>query len=325
MLKMLFAAAALLIGCQATFAQDQFFETVPTRFASVNGVSIAYQEIGDPAGPPVILIMGLGSQLTYWGDPLIGILAKQGYRLILVDNRDSGLSSCLTSLGQPTLWWRWLRARAGFPVKGPYGLGEMAADVLGLMDHLKIDSAHVVGASMGGMIAQLIAIRAPNRVRSLVSIMSTTGESGLPVGNLGNDLPGEDTPRAEAVGKTVTIFRALSNDDVAFDADFTRALMEKSFDRQRCPSGIGRQLAAILAAPDRTEALRSLRMPALVLHGERDPLLPPIHGEHTAAAIPAAKFATIPGMGHAIQPVIAPLLAEPLVAFIDAMEKRGGN
>jgi pimeloyl-ACP methyl ester carboxylesterase len=266
------------------------------RMAPANGIELCYQEMGDPAGEPLVLIMGLATQMIAWDPEFCAMLAERGFRVIRFDNRDIGRSTRIRGAGMPNVLN--LVAGRGEP---PYRLRDMAADTIGLMDHLGIGSAHVVGASMGGMIAQCVAIGHPQRVRSLVSIMSTTGNRrvghpsyrtfGLLLGKPPRD-------REAAVGRAVAAFRTIGSPGYPFEEDRIREIAGRSFDRGHSQVGIARQLHAITVSGDRTAKLRQLQVPTAVIHGKRDILVNPSGGRATAAAIPDARLKLIEGMGH---------------------------
>jgi pimeloyl-ACP methyl ester carboxylesterase len=266
------------------------------RIAPANGIEIAYETIGDPAGQPLLMIMGLGTQLIHWDLELCELLAARGFHVIRFDNRDIGHS---TKIAAPVPNVR--RAMLGFRVEAPYLLSDMADDAVGLLDHLGIRTAHVVGASMGGMIAQTLAIEQPERVLSLTSIMSTTGERrvGRPklraMGLLMRRAPSEKEAFIEHFVRT---FRLIGSRGFPFDEPRVRKHVAEAYERDHSSAGTGRQLAAILASGDRTERLRSLSVPTTVIHGTVDPLVPFRGGRATADAIPDAKLIAIPGMGH---------------------------
>ena len=261
--------------------------------------------------------MGLGAQMIHWDDEFCSELASRGFRVIRFDNRDVGKSTRLTG-GKPLTAVELLKLRfLRMPVAAPYKLRDMAEDVIGLMDALGIASAHLVGASMGGMIAQETAISFPNRVRSLTSIMSTTGNPRLPgptreaMAVLMAPPPKSKEEYIARFGKTWKVLRAGSfPDDEALDP----ARAERTFGRGLNPAGVGRQLRAILASGSRKDRLRGVRAPTLVIHGTVDPLVPPAGGKDTAASIPGAKLVMVERMGHAL-----PLQMWPQI--IDAIDK----
>ncbi len=282
--------------------------TVPT------GIEIWYEELGDADGEPLLLVMGLGAQAIAWDDGFCQALVDRGFRVVRFDNRDVGLSSKVDA-ERFDLMETMAKVMAGEDVAVPYTLSDMAADAAGLLDHLGIDAAHVVGASMGGMIAQTIAIEHPTRVKSLTSIMSMTGnpEVGQPTPEaLAVLLKPAASTRDEAIANSVEASRTISG-PVWFDEDVARAKAERSYDRCFNPAGIGRQLLAIRASGDRTEALGRLDVPTVVIHGTVDPLVTPSGGEATAAAIPGAELVLIDDMGHDLPPTIWPQVVEPIV------------
>ena len=259
-----------------------------TRVAA-NGIEIAYESFGSPSGRPLLLIMGLGAQLIQWDEGLCELLAEQGHHVVRFDNRDVGLSTHFHDLGVPAM---------GTP--SPYLLDDLADDTAGLMDALGWPAAHVVGASMGGMIAQTLAIRHPARVLTLTSIMSTPGPSVAPPTEAASAvLMGRPAADREAVlAQAVQTWSVIGSPGYELDRERIAALAGLAYDRCFDPAGTARQLAAIMGSGDRTELLASVAVPALVLHGAADPLVPVAGGRATAAAIPAARLVTYPGMGH---------------------------
>jgi pimeloyl-ACP methyl ester carboxylesterase len=280
------------------------------QIAHANGIEIAYESIGDPAGQPLLMIMGLGTQLIHWDVELCEQLAARGFHVIRFDNRDAGHS---THIDAPVPNVR--RAMLGLRVDAPYLLRDMAEDAAGLLDHLGISAAHVVGASMGGMIGQTLAIEHPERVLSLTSIMSTTGERsvGRPklrmMGLLMRRAPRE---KEAFVEHFVGVFKAIGSRGFAMDEERVRRLAAEAYERDHDAAGTGRQLAAILASGDRTERLRALRVPTTIIHGRKDPLVPFRGGKATADAIPDAKLIAIPGMGHDMPREVWPQLVDAI-------------
>ncbi len=268
-----------------------------------NGIDIAYETHGDPANPPLLLIMGLGAQLTLWPIELVEALVERGYYVIRHDNRDIGLSTKFTEAGVPNVRRVALMRLFGLRARLPYRLTEMAEDAVALLDALKIDKAHVVGASMGGMIAQLVAIGHPDRVLSLTSIMSTTGNPRLPrsrpeaLAALMNRPPAAASME-EVIPFGIAISKAIGSPAYPGDEDRLRERIERDYKRSFHPTGPARQLAAILDDGDRRKRLRGVKVPTLVIHGADDPLVPVDGGKDTAAAIPGAQLKIIPGMGH---------------------------
>lgn len=267
-----------------------------------NGIELFYDERGE--GPPVVLAMGLGAQMTLWRDEFCDQLADLGHRVIRFDNRDIGLSSKMADHGVPNVRKLFLRAYARRPVDVPYRLEDMSDDLVGLLDALDIERAHLVGASMGGMIVQLTAIRHPERVRSMTSIMSTTGRRRHTWADpraLRYLLSRPASKKREDIIEFgVDTFRAISGSGFEFDADALRDLMSSNYDRSFYPPGYPRQFMAVLTATDRVPGLRRLTMPSLVVHGTEDPLVLPIGGKATARAIPGARLHMVKGMGHAL-------------------------
>ncbi len=285
---------------------------------SANGIRIAYEEFGDRAAPPVLLIMGLGAQMVLWREDFCHLLAARRHRVIRFDNRDVGESSWLDALGVPDVMGAFAAAATQQPFAAPYLLRDMAADAAGLLDGLAIEAAHVVGTSMGGMIAQTMAIEAPARVRTLTSIMSTTGAPGLPTPRpeVAAVLITPPPPtRAEAIEHGVTVYRTIGSPGFPFAEAEVRHLATVMYDRGFNPVGVARQLVAVLASGDRTAALAGLRLPTLVVHGTDDPLVPFPAGQATAAAIPGAELLAIEGMGHDMPRPIWPRLVDAISAL----------
>lgn len=282
-----------------------------------NGIDICYETTGDPSDPPLLMVMGLGAQLVDWEDAFAVSLAERGHFVIRFDNRDIGLSQHFDEYAMSRV--DFLRtaalAFAGAPVPVPYGIRDMAADAAGLLDALDIEQAHVVGASMGGMIAQTMAIEHPSRVRSLTSVMSVTGEPEF----------GQPTPEAAGVLLAPPIADregyiegsaryAVWQSKRWFDLKRVRENAARDFDRSFYPEGGPRQLAAIYASGSRADALRQLRTPTLVIHGTDDTLLQPDGGRRTAELVPGASLVMVSDMGHdlpePLQPFLSSLISE---------------
>ncbi len=267
------------------------------RIVPANGIEIAYQEIGDASAEPLLLIMGLGTQMLGWDEEFCGLLANRGFRVIRFDNRDIGRSTKFEVAGVP----RPADLLIGRRSTAPYLLTDMAADTTALMDYLEIDEAHLVGASMGGMIAQTVAIENPDRVRSLVSMLSTTGNRlvGRPeLKTFGVLLAHPPPGRESAIEQALKTFRIIGSPGYPLDEQRLREIVGGSFDRGHSRAGVLRQLHAITASGDRTSELRKLRLPATVLHGERDRLINSSGARATAKAIPGARLRIFEGMGH---------------------------
>ncbi|HEX8752354.1 MAG TPA: alpha/beta hydrolase [Solirubrobacterales bacterium] len=292
------------------------------RVAPANGIELAYQELGDSDGEPLLLVMGLATQMIAWDEEFCGMLAERGFRVVRFDNRDIGRSTKIGSAGVPSRVDMMLGRRAS----SPYLLRDMASDTVGLMDHLGFDSAHVVGASMGGMIAQTLAIQHPQRVRSLVSIMSTTGNrrTGLPSLKAFGVLLGKPPRgREQAIERAVNVFRVIGSPGYPFEEGHVREMAALSFERGHNPAGVARQLHAITASGDRTKSLRGVRAPTTVIHGDRDVLVRPAGGRATAAAIPGARLRMIEGMGHDLPRQLWPTFVEEIAA--NAQRAREGD
>jgi pimeloyl-ACP methyl ester carboxylesterase len=284
---------------------------------NANGITIEYESLGAAEAPAIFLIMGLGMQLTAWPDPFCEALFKQGFRVIRFDNRDIGLSSKMEGLGVPNLAWASVRSWLGLSVHSGYLLSDMAADTVGLMDALGIRAAHVVGVSMGGMIAQMVAALYPQRTSSLTSIMSTTGSTHLPrpSGEVVKTLLSRPTnPRdpQSVVDHYMKLFGVIGSPGFPIEETELRQRLEKSVLRSYYPAGSARQLLAIIASGDRTRLLATIKAPTLVIHGVNDPLIPVEAGKDTAAKITGAKLQLVQGMGHDM--AAWPLLAEAIVS-----------
>jgi len=269
-----------------------------------NGLELYYESHGPEDAEPILLIMGLGAQMTTWPPELIARLTGEGFRVIAFDNRDVGLSEKLDAAGAPDMAAIVTSLREGHAPRVAYVLDDMADDVAGLLDALGVGKAHIVGASMGGMIAQLVATNHPDRTLSLTSIMSTTGNPDLPrakpeaiafLNNRGPD-PREDLPGF--LDNAVASNKVMGSPAYPADPAVIKANAQRNFERSFYPVGFQRQYAAITASPDRRPKLAKVGVPTVVIHGEADPLVPVEGGHDTAAAIPGAELVLIPGMGH---------------------------
>jgi pimeloyl-ACP methyl ester carboxylesterase len=275
----------------------------PPERTRANGIELCWDSFGDAGAPPMLLIMGLAAQMIAWPDEFCGRLAERGLRVIRFDNRDIGLSTRFDAAGVPDIGAALTASLQGKPVDAPYRLSDMAADAFGLLDALGIARAHVVGASMGGAIAQTMAIERPERLMTLTSIMATTGEPGLPPPTpdaMGVLLKAPVTTLEGFVESYAQTWKVLRAGSFPEDEALDRERAEQVFARGLNPPGVARQLAAILASGSRKTALRSVRVPTLVLHGDADPLVPLACGVDTAESIPGARLVVIPGMGHAL-------------------------
>jgi pimeloyl-ACP methyl ester carboxylesterase len=288
--------------------------------AQVGDVELVYETIGDPSGEPLLLVMGLGMQLIHWDREFCELLAERGYRVIRFDNRDAGLSTKIRA-PVPNV----MRLMAGIPARVPYLLKHMADDTLGLLDHLEIERAHVAGVSMGGMIGQTMAIRAPERLMSLASISSTPGDRrvGTPKLRVWSVLMRRAPQNRDAyIEYFVRVFRMIGSPDYPADDERTRAVAAATYDRCHYPAGTARQLSAILASGARTAELRDVELPSVVIHGEADPLVPLRAGIATAKAIPDAELVTIPGMGHDLPRELWPKFVDAIAANADRAGSR---
>lgn len=283
--------------------------------ARCNAIELEYDVVGE--GEPLVMVMGIGAQLVQWPDGLIETLAARGFQVIRFDNRDCGLSTRLEDARVPRIKETMLGGILGRPVDAPYTLVDMADDVSGLLDHLGLRTAHVLGVSLGGMVAQTMAIVHPSRLRTLTSVMSTTGQRRYSIGRprairalLG------PVPRSEedAVARHLAFRKVCGSTGFTRDLELEATIARRSWARGYYPRGFLRQLAAVMATGDRTHALRFVRVPTLVLHGTVDPLIPPGGGRATARAIPNARLRMIEGMGHDLPPGAWSIIADEVSA-----------
>lgn len=296
------------------------------QFEVEDSASINPQDADLHARPVVILIMGLGMQLVAWPQVLVDELVDAGFRVIRFDNRDAGLSTHLHHFKPPHLGWTALKHRLGLRIRAPYALGDMAQDVLALMDALDIKRAHIVGASMGGMIAQRVAIAAPQRVLSLTSLMSSSGARKLPPPRpevlrllLRRPRKGGADALAEHI---VKVFQAIGSPAYPTPEDELRQRVHAALERASNPAGVVRQMVAVAADQQRAEHLARVRCPTLVLHGQDDPLVPLACGEDTAQRIPGARLVSIPGMGHDLPPEPVNQILAALVPHLQAAQRQ---
>lgn len=286
----------------------------PEANIQANNLRFCYQVFGDDSAPPVLLVMGLGTQMTGWPDEFCELLAATGLRVIRFDNRDVGLSEKIdTPAACDSVRWAFAKNLLGRPVNSAYLLDDMAADTVGLMDALELPRAHVVGASMGGMIAQILAAKYPDRITGLTSIMSSSGARGLPQGRPEILWRLAQRPKSKdpetVVQHMVKTMRMIGSPHIQRSREDWAEQIRKSVARAYYPPGTTRQLLAIMASGSRAKLLAQIKIPALVIHGDADPLVPVAHGEHTAKCIPGARLEIIPGMGHDLPPVLIPKLA----------------
>lgn len=305
-----------LISASSSFAASRCDINVPTEHVALAQLNLAYQSIGRDSDPALLLVMGLGGQLIHWPDEVVVALCQQGFRVIRYDNRDVGLTRWRQAPASANLTYQVLRYKLGVSVTAPYSLNDMAEDGLGLMDALHVERFHVLGVSMGGMIAQHMAAVAPERVESLTLIMSSSGAQGLPTPSpaLVQLLARREAPNREAaLEQQADLLAALGSPQVKDDRQALLQQAAQSYDRAFNPEGVERQIMAILAEPSRVELLNSLRLPTLVVHGTADPLLPVMHGVHLAAHIQGSQLKLIPGLAHRFQEQFkVPLLAAVL-------------
>jgi pimeloyl-ACP methyl ester carboxylesterase len=291
------------------------------RIVKANGIDVCCETFGDASAPPVLLIMGLGAQMIAFDEAFCAALAAKGFYVVRFDNRDIGRSTRFDKAGIPNVLAMMGNLALGRALDAPYALTDMAKDTVGLMDALSIGKAHVVGVSMGGMIGQTLAIHHGDRLRSLVSIMSSTGDRALP----------QATPEAAAVLITpapldragyikhyANVLKVLRGPHFQEDAKEDEAKAARNFDRGINPAGVGRQLAAVLVSGNRTPALKGVTTPTLVIHGDADPLVRVEAGKATAAAIPYATLQIMPNMGHSLPQALWPRLIDSITAHARA-------
>jgi pimeloyl-ACP methyl ester carboxylesterase len=293
---------------------------VTEQRAQVGELELVYETIGDRGGRPLLLVMGLGMQLIHWDREFCELLAERGFHVIRFDNRDAGLSTKIDA-GVPNV----MALMAGMRRPVPYRLDDMAADALGLLDHLGIERAHVAGTSMGGMIAQTMAIQKPERVLSLASMLSTTGDRrvGTPKLRVWSIMMRRAPHDRDAyIAYFVRVFRMIGSPDYPMEDEWIHELAGATYDRCQYPAGTARQLAAILASGSRTAALRQLEVPTVVIHGEKDPLVPLRAGISTAKAIPGAELIKIPGMGHDMPKQLWPTFVDAIARNADRAAER---
>jgi pimeloyl-ACP methyl ester carboxylesterase len=294
-----------------------------------NGINLEYETFGDRGAPPIVLIMGLGAQLVLWPDELCAALAGAGHYVVRFDNRDIGLSTKLEQPRRPRLFRAALASRLGFKIRAPYTLDDMAHDTVGLLDALDLPRAHVVGASMGGMIAQIVAARHPQRVDSLTLIMSTSGNPRLPQARLDLQLRLVRRPAAgdrEAIIRhSMELWRLIGSPQYPPGDEVLRAKVERSYDRSSYRHGLARQTLAIIASGSRVPLLRRIEAPTLVIHGAEDPLVPVAAGHDLAQHIPGARLSVIPGMGHDLPAPLLPTFSEMIARHAREAEHARGR
>jgi pimeloyl-ACP methyl ester carboxylesterase len=289
-----------------------------------NGIAIEYETFGPPDGVPILLIHGFGQQLIAWPEEFVDGLAKAGLRVICFDNRDVGLTQKWDGI-IPDFGAIMAAARERRKLDVPYFLSDMAADAAGLLNALGIGSAHICGASMGGMIAQLVALNHPGKTRSLIEIFSTTGDAGLPPSSaeahLALTTPSPANDRASVIAHALKSSGAYASTAFAIDDERAAEQVGRAYDRCFYPEGALRHWSAIIASPPRGKRLRALKLPALVLHGTADTLLPPAHGRYIADCIQGAEYHEVEGWGHDIPQGVIPLLHGFMLPFVERVEE----
>ena len=288
---------------------------MPVQTTPANGIEIAYETFGDAGGRPLLLVMGLGTQMLAWHEDFCGALVDRGFFVVRFDNRDIGLSTHLHDAPAPDV----MAALGGDLSSASYRLEDMADDTAALLDALGIESAHVVGASMGGMIAQTLAITHPSRVRSLISIMSTPSPKvGSPTAEaLAVLLAAPATSREDAIERTLTTYRVVGSPGYPLDEQWLTAIAGEAYDRGYDAVGVARQLLAVHASGDRTAALADVRVPTLVVHGDADPLVQVEGGRATAQAVPGAELMVLEGMGHNLPRELWPTIVDGIARVAD--------
>lgn len=283
--------------------------------APANGIEIAYETFGDPGGRPLLLVMGLATQMLAWHEEFCGALVDLGFHVVRYDNRDIGLSTHMHDAPPPDV----MAALGGDTSSASYTLDDLADDAVALLDHLGIDRAHVVGASMGGMIAQTVAIRHPARVASLTSIMSTPSPAiGSPTQEaLAVLFAPPATSREEAVARARATYEVIGSPGYPLDTAWLETVSGEAYDRAYDPLGVARQLLAIHASGDRTPRLRDLAVPTLVVHGDADPLVQVAGGHATAEAVPDAELMVLEGMGHNLPRELWPTITSAIAKNAD--------
>ena len=275
-----------------------------------------------PHLPVVLLIMGLGMQLIAWPPSMVHALMNAGYRVIRFDNRDSGLTDKFDHLGTPNLFWQSIKYKMSLTIEPVYSVHDMALDALGVLDTLQVDKAHIVGVSMGGMVAQRVALESPQRVLSLTSIMSSSGARGLPAATPAVTRQLLSRPKGKsrqaAIEHSVKLFQAIGSPGFPLDLAFLREQVTLATERSHHPPGVARQMVAIVADKTRATELSNIVAPTLVLHGKADPLVPFACGQDTATRIPGARLVGIDGMGHDLPPGVVDHILMHLVPHLQA-------
>lgn len=293
-----------------------------------NGIEIEHETFGSPSDPAILLIMGLGMQLIAWPEPFCSDLASRGFHVIRYDNRDTGFSTKFDGRKAPSMLSMLVRSALRLPIRVPYTLKDMADDAVGLLDAMGIEEAHIVGASMGGMIAQNLAAAYPERVRTLTSIMSTSGHRSLPGADplvTRHILRARPTNanREAVIAHNMRTIEMIGSPAYPVDEDTRRELASMSFDRVYYPQGFTRHVAAIIQDGDRRDRLRAIEAPTLVIHGREDRLVPLAGGIDTAEYVPDARLEIIDGMGHNFPPALWPTIIDMIVDHAEAQGLSG--
>ena len=308
----------MLVCANALATPDRHIE-YPTYTVHANGISIAYQDFRVDEGVSekgtILLVMGLGAQLVNWNDDLVTALVDGGYRVVRFDNRDAGWSEKLYDAPTPGILTG-IRFKLGWSLNSPYKLDDMAADAIGLIDALGIKKVHVVGASMGGMIAQIMAARYPDKVATLTSIMSTTSAPHLPLGTVDLNMSSDAKSRQEVIDGTYKLVTQFGGRAADLDYETTFKRLARYYDRPHYAPGGARQFWAILDSGDRVELLKTVKQPTLVMHGDADALVPASGGEHTAEVVQGSKYVVLPGMGHHIDEVALPTITQEILEIV---------
>ena len=290
---------------------------------TANGIKIAYESYGDPSHPTALLIMGLGGQLTMWSDELVEDLVAGGYRVVLFDNRDIGLSHHHSGEKTPNIIRQMIARRIGIKLKAPFELRDMAQDTIGLMDALKLDQVHLVGISMGGMIGQHVASMAPERIATFTAIMTSTGNPKIPrpSGTVMKAMLRRGPPpttREAIIDQSVATFSIIGTPGEDQNTNGMRDRITRSFDRSYNPAGVIRQMSAIIASGDFRKHTRRVKAPTLVMHGSEDPLVSPAAGKDVARNIHGSRLKIIEGMGHDVPPRFLGEITQHMLGHFDA-------
>ncbi len=294
---------------------------------TANGITLEYETFGSERSRPLLLVMGLGAQMIHWRDAFCDLLAERDHYVIRYDNRDAGLSEKFGHLGVPDMATLAERLMAGEPADAPYTLDDMATDAFGLLDALGLETAHVCGASMGGMVAQAMALNGTPRVRSLTSIMSSTGNPELPPATdeaLAAMLSPAAGSREEAIERTLRVSRVIGSPGYPVPEEEARARAAESYDRSYYPEGVARQMAAVVAHGNRRPLLERLDLPALVIHGSEDPLVRVAGAHDTHQALKGSRLMVLEGMGHDLPEPLWPEIVDAIHALTREADRRAG-